>query len=529
MDKILASVPDSPRFPKIRRYRILFLSSLILILGGAPKSLVQADSSVPPYSGTVWIDPDIITPSDPTALVSVTDAGRGQRTMFDRRVEEWIEINAYLFMARFDDGLTAEIQVNPEYGRASAAMAEANKYGRVIGQLPTVLRTNVETVWIHKGDQPAGGGNNNILIHTESAEDAEARGFLEELLVHEAAHTSLDPPGMGIVDADEWRAAQMADGNFISDYARDYPEREDIAESFLPYLAVRYRSARISRAYERTILEAIPNRIAYFDRLLQAQSDNAIHPITVDLRQPLIFAHFGNGGSFTSDLVLLNVEPSAAYPAIYFHDRMGELIDPESVVDVTGGLKVREDGALTVGTALESLSELVISTHGRGELVTGSVTVFSEIVRFNLQGGKNREDAGGAARIGGVLRFDAPSLGVAGVGASAPAGDVIFPARRQEGGINTGAAIRNLGENPIKVSCRLMKGGAVLETEEIPLAGNGQTAKFIHELFTQTDTSDFAGSVRCTAPEGERFAGVALELDSGNRIFTTLPVVPVQR
>ena len=224
-------------------------------------------------------------------------------------------------------------------------------------------------------------------------------------------------------------------------------------------------------------------------------------------------------GPITSDLVLVNVEPSATYPAIYFYDQMGALIDPESVVDVTEDLEVREDGALTVRTGIEPLGELVISTHGRGELVTGSVTVFSDIVRFNL--------AGGAARIGGVLRFDAPSLGVAGVGASAPGNDVIFPARRQEGGINTGAAIRNLGENPIEVSCQLMKAGAVLETKDIPLAGNGQTAKFIHELFTQTDTSDFAGSVRCTAPEGERFTGVALEMDADSRIFTTLPVIPV--
>ena len=271
----------------------------------------------------------------------------------------------------------------------------------------------------------------------------------------------------------------------------------------------------------------MPNRIAYFDRLLQAQPDNAMHPITADLRQSLSFAHFGNGGSITSDLVLVNVEPSATYPALYFYDRMGELIDPELVVEVTEDLKVREDGALTTRTGIEPLGELVISTHGRGKLVTGSVTVFSDIVRSNLQGGKNREDAGGAARIGGVLRFDAPSLGVAGVGASAPADDVIFPARRQKGGINTGAAIRNLGENRIEVSCQLMKAGAVLESKDIPLAGNGQTSKYIHQLFTQTDTSDFVGSVRCTAPEGERFAGVALEMDADSRIFTTLPVVPV--
>ena len=35
------------------------------------------------------------------------------------------------------------------------------------------------------------------------------------------------------------------------------------------------------------------------------------------------------------------------------------------------------------------------------------------------------------------------------------------------------------------------------------------------------------GSVRCIAPG--RFTGVAVELDGGSRLFTTLPVVPVQR
>ena len=40
--------------------------------------------------------------------------------------------------------------------------------------------------------------------------------------------------------------------------------------------------------------------------------------------------------------------------------------------------------------------------------------------------------------------------------------------------------------------------------------------------------TDFEGSVHCTAPEGMMFTGVALEMDFNNRIFTTLPVVPVQ-
>ena len=127
--------------------------------------------------------------------------------------------------------------------------------------------------------------------------------------------------------------------------------------------------------------------------------------------------------------------------------------------------------------------------------------------------------------IGGVLRFDLPGIGVAGVGASQPVRDAIFPARRLAEGIRTGMAIRNLGEEAMEVTCRLMSGGTVLEEVEIPLEANGQEARFIAEVFTATDTSDFVGLVRCAAPS--LFTGLAIEMDAANRIFTTLPVVPV--
>ena len=66
------------------------------------------------------------------------------------------------------------------------------RYGEEIGRLPTALRKDVETVWIHKGVELFGGGNNNLLIHTGQAVDYIYEGILEEVLVHEAAHTSLD-------------------------------------------------------------------------------------------------------------------------------------------------------------------------------------------------------------------------------------------------------------------------------------------------------------------------------------------------
>ena len=223
----------------------------------------------------------------------------------------------------------------------------------------------------------------------------------------------------------------------------------------------------------------------------------------------LEFAHFANGSSITSDLVLVNVAPHPIQPALYFYDRDGDRIAAESVVEVKTELEVAEDGALTVQSELEPLQEVTISTHGQRELVAGSVTVVAD------------------GHIGGVLRFDLPGVGVAGVGAGQPVRDAIFPARRQAGGISTAAAIRNLGEEELVVSCRLMKGGAVLEERDIDLKAKGQDGRFIHEVFTRRDTSDFVGSVRCTAPEGRLFTGVAVELDAGNRIFTTLPLVPV--
>ena len=237
----------------------------------------------------------------------------------------------------------------------------------------------------------------------------------------------------------------------------------------------------------------------------------------------LDFAHFANGDGITSDLVFVNLSTERSRPAptpfhsdilplrptIYFYDTEGALVSAESVVDITGDLEILEDGGLTVLTEMEPLGVLTISTHGRGELVSGSVRVAAD------------------EPIGGVLRFDLPGIGVAGVGASQPVRDVLFPVRRQEGGINTGVAVHNLGEEAMEVTCELMQGGTVLDDESISLAANGQSSWFINDVFTGADTSDFAGSVRCAAPGEGMFTGVAVELDAVNRIFTTLPVVPV--
>ena len=238
----------------------------------------------------------------------------------------------------------------------------------------------------------------------------------------------------------------------------------------------------------------------------------------------LDFAHFVNG-TWITDLVFVNLSTEASRPAptpfhtdilpsrpaIYFYDTEGNPIAAESVVDITGDLEITEDGGLTIQTEMEPLGVLTISTHGRGELVSGSARVVSE------------------GPIGGMLRFEHPDFGVAGVGASPPVSDTLFPVRRQEGGITTRVALHNLESSPGLLRCDLMREGVLRDSASIPLEANGQTSWLIDQAFPATDTSDFTGSVRCNAVGQGLFSAVALEMDSGTRIFATLPVVPVPR
>ena len=100
-----------------------------------------------------------------------------------------------------------------------------------------------------------------------------------------------------------------------------------------------------------------------------------------DRQMALDFAHFGNGDSFSSDVVLVNLAATPIQPLVFFYDRSGELIDPESLVDVMGNLQATGFGALTLESEMPSLGEVTISTNGMGDLVTGSVKVVTEGAR----------------------------------------------------------------------------------------------------------------------------------------------------
>jgi hypothetical protein len=234
----------------------LILALLLLSITALPAA---------PFYGTISMDPDIILPTDMSALQSVSYSRRDMRLIFDRRtgMAENVE-RVHILVATFSDGHDIEFRVHPEFESQAAAEKVAARYARLIGQLPNVLRQRLRSVTVLMGTQPFGGdaSSGDLLIHVGQASQYNNEGILEEVLVHEACHVSLD---VVHTRARAWIEAQRADSDFISIYARDHPLREDVAESFLPYYAYRYRPDRISTEMLKTIEDTIPHRIAYFD------------------------------------------------------------------------------------------------------------------------------------------------------------------------------------------------------------------------------------------------------------------------
>ena len=225
----------------------------------------NADSK-PPYDGTIFYFPDVINSNDPTTFQELIYIGQDFRKIFDRRKGgRWLTKEVFLFNAIYEERII-EIQVNPEFKNSDNAFQEAHFYAKAIGRLPNFLLTNVKTVWINKGNKGWGGGNENLLIHTGRSKEYISKDIIEETFIHEAAHTSLDWDWDGLINKTKWQIAKRKDKEHISNYAKKFPRREDVAESILPWIAVRYRLNRISKEDAAKILNTIPNRLIFFDK-----------------------------------------------------------------------------------------------------------------------------------------------------------------------------------------------------------------------------------------------------------------------
>ena len=215
-----------------------------------------------PYHQAINFSKNLVSQNDPSTFLGVTYSGQYDSLMPDSRSDINISVSAFLFIAAYENQ-NIEIYVNPEFGDYETAKQEAMYYADVIGRIPAILRDGIDVVYLHHGFEPVVGEGNYLMIYSDLADILDTQGILEEILIRELVHVSLDPK---IAYTNEWLSAQGNDGTTISRLASDLGG-EDVAESFLAYLAVRYRANRVPVSVDKKILGTIPNRIDHLDFL----------------------------------------------------------------------------------------------------------------------------------------------------------------------------------------------------------------------------------------------------------------------
>ena len=263
----------------------------------------------PPFKTSLmpYWSKDIITPDDPTTFQELIYIGEEKRNMYHAGIErgtavkrdskKFIRPRPYVYHAFYENGFAVELLVYYKHENnkiISNADILALEYAKALGRLPQILLQRFDALHVF-ADLP--GISNSVTNervtnlytineHGKAVTQINALGLLlepllEETLVHELVHTSLDKsrgkykPLNPRISKDKkkktielnwkhWRKAQKRDKEFITQYAKQNLN-EDLAESFLMWLVLRYKKGYAFEKVKEKILKAIPNRIKFFD------------------------------------------------------------------------------------------------------------------------------------------------------------------------------------------------------------------------------------------------------------------------
>ena len=217
-----------------------------------------------------------ITKDDASTHESLASLGVETQLILDHRIEGFAEHDWRVFEAGYTDDTTAELWINVASFPGEHAAVAAD-YAAEIGRTPLLLRRSLDRLYVLDG-RPAGvaaaAGPRSVLLRDGNVgqvrevtlyagwfTEAWRRPHREEAMLHELAHLALPDLGRSA----EWRAAQEADGVFITDYAASFPLREDVADTLVAHVAVRHRRTPIGEPLARAIEQGIPARLAVLD------------------------------------------------------------------------------------------------------------------------------------------------------------------------------------------------------------------------------------------------------------------------
>ena len=239
--------------------KILLTSLLFLGL----TSCLKSQNPLFPNS-VVSNDIDFILGTDPDSFVEVIFIGRDNReTPGAPNDGSLFDTDTFIFEAIFSDGEKMEIWCHSAFITEEAAAEYAEKLGPRLGKLPAFQRNMLNHVVIHNGDSTAFAEIEGqfFVLYSENMDDRISTNDLEETVFHESVHASYQ---FMYEDHPDWTSAQAADLTFVTDYALNNPQLEDLAESALFAYAYLMYPGRLSVDIEDWLEENIPNRLEFF-------------------------------------------------------------------------------------------------------------------------------------------------------------------------------------------------------------------------------------------------------------------------
>lgn len=240
-------------------------SSLASCLVG---SLAAAEPLFP--NSVVSNDIDFVTTSDPAVPGCLRYLGQATQEMPGALdTDELFADDVHTFAVAFADGPEVGLWVHPSVGTQEEAEEVAALLVGPLGRLPAVMRGKLSHVVIHSGDEAAFAEHlgHFFAVYEDNVRNRISTHDLEETVFHESVHATLDAEWAGSA---QWRQAQAADGAFITEYAAELPEGEDLAESALFAYTYLRHPERLPPEIARGVEAIMPARLAVFETIFGA-------------------------------------------------------------------------------------------------------------------------------------------------------------------------------------------------------------------------------------------------------------------
>lgn len=207
---------------------------------------------------------DVLTEADPSGLACLDGpvapglaygdiAGRDGRVYF----------------AIYDEGLRVAVAIPGSLGEVEADRI-AQELADALGRVPAQVRAGVQWMAVEEGQGGSTYSGTGMYFRTAELDDLRARGRVDELTMHNAAHVTYG----GSADLARWDGGLAADGFVpLTPWAASAPGFDDLAEGVLLGFGVLVHPDRVPGPARAAIEAAAPARLALVGEWLDTPVD----------------------------------------------------------------------------------------------------------------------------------------------------------------------------------------------------------------------------------------------------------------